>query len=287
MINGELCCTYQEVFDRDRVGRVDGQGLGVEGERAAQLGGDEHAHRAQQLQVTLADWLNAEESVEDVHGQDEDVVGARLVVAHVQHPGGEHLSHPRLDLALDVQEVVALHAVVVLEAEQVLEHPLVVQQALGTQLVLLDRCSRLGLGRASLVNLHILVILADAAAAETVDGAQLLADTTVERAGLQGAWRRDARARAVRARLLVHAAAAVAAVSAISMLSGADDEGREEAGVLAKVDRVARRRYAKTACRRIVVFHSRFSEQTVCYSCCDCRESRGRFGQTLVIDNRR
>ena len=83
--------------------------------------------------MPLADGLEAEKAVEQVHGEREDVVVARrrrLAAAHVQHPGGERVPHPRLHLRLRVLQVVGVHAVVLLEAQQVGQEARVAQQPL-------------------------------------------------------------------------------------------------------------------------------------------------------------
>ena len=119
-----------------------------------ELGRDEKAHRAEQLNVLLADCAGREgghAAVEQVHGESEYVVGAVLVLAHLEHPGGERMSHTRSDLGLAVggrirrrrvSEVRVARRVRVLESQQVGQHSLVVEKARvhATQALAAGRC---------------------------------------------------------------------------------------------------------------------------------------------------
>ena len=90
------------------------------------FGGDHEADGAEELELGSSDAADAQESVEVVHGQAEDLRIAIPVFADLQHPVADFLPHVRLDLALHGRKVVpGGRNILGLFPEQGLENPIV------------------------------------------------------------------------------------------------------------------------------------------------------------------
>lgn len=75
--------SYHELLDRDAVVRVESEKSGAQGLRLAQFRAEHQARRAQQLQLRLRDAAQAQESVHEVHRQQEHFFLAILLDAHL------------------------------------------------------------------------------------------------------------------------------------------------------------------------------------------------------------
>ena len=105
----------EQVLQADAVVRVVDEFGGGELVRGGEFGADEKADGAEQLQVVDLDLSeDAHESVEDVHGCGVHFVRALLLLADLEHPGGELGAHLGLDCGA---EVVADHCVVLLQRQ--------------------------------------------------------------------------------------------------------------------------------------------------------------------------
>lgn len=79
---GELC-THPQLAGRDRVVRVDAQFFDGQGRSLAQLGGQQHADRTQELQLRLAGGDAGQVAIQVVHGQGEDFLLTALLLTHL------------------------------------------------------------------------------------------------------------------------------------------------------------------------------------------------------------
>lgn len=117
-----------QLAGRDRVVGVDAQFFDGQGRSLAQLGGQQHADRTQELQLRLSGGDAGQVAIQVVHGQGEDFLLAALLLTDLQHPVRQHLPHVRLDLPLHTLEVGGAGHVTLLQAEQALQDTLVPEQ---------------------------------------------------------------------------------------------------------------------------------------------------------------
>ncbi len=99
---------YRDFVSGDAVVCVDDQVLSRQRRGLLELGCQEHADTAEQLELSLLDVDAGQEAVEVVDSQREDLRVALLLLAHLQHPVGDDLAHVRLHLRLQRGEVVKL-----------------------------------------------------------------------------------------------------------------------------------------------------------------------------------
>jgi len=69
------------------------EGLARNGARFPDLGGHQEADGPDELQLVFADFAKAQEPVEGVHGQTEDLGLAQLFADDLEHPVGHDFSH--------------------------------------------------------------------------------------------------------------------------------------------------------------------------------------------------
>ena len=98
---------YRDLVGRDAVVRVDDEVLRGQRGDLLELGGEEEADGAEQLELALLDVHLGEEAVHVVDGEVKDVGLALLLLRDLQHPVGDDLPHVRLDLRLHRREVVS------------------------------------------------------------------------------------------------------------------------------------------------------------------------------------
>jgi hypothetical protein len=128
-----------------RVGTQDFNGKRV---TLADLGGQQQGAAAKELQVVTINGADTEEPVEEVDGQRERLLFALLFVTdlkathtlklkkgptdggsfrdtHLKHPGCDNFAHVRLNVRLDLREVVARGNGQAFETDQILQDPIV------------------------------------------------------------------------------------------------------------------------------------------------------------------
>ena len=98
-----------DLLQADGEVRVHDELLAGNRRRLLELGGEEEADSAEELQLGLADATAGQEAVHEAHGKAEDLGLAAQLLAHLQHPVSHNLAHVRLDVRLHVAEVVRLH----------------------------------------------------------------------------------------------------------------------------------------------------------------------------------
>lgn len=79
----EGLCTHPQLAGRDRVVGVDAQFFDGQGRSLAQLGGQQHADRTQELQLRLAGGDAGQVAIQVVHGQGEDFLLTALLLTHL------------------------------------------------------------------------------------------------------------------------------------------------------------------------------------------------------------
>lgn len=76
-------CTHPQLAGRDRVVGVDAEFFDGQGRSLAQLGGQQHADRTQELQLRLAGGDAGQVAIQVVHGQGEDFLLTALLLTHL------------------------------------------------------------------------------------------------------------------------------------------------------------------------------------------------------------
>lgn len=88
-------CTHPQLAGRHRVVGVDAQFFDGQGRRLAQLGGQQHADRTQELQLRLSGGDAGQVAIQVVHGQGEDFLFTALLLTHLRE-GAQSLRGQKL-----------------------------------------------------------------------------------------------------------------------------------------------------------------------------------------------
>lgn len=80
---------YQQLLRLDGVVSINAQLLCRQRDSLFELGGQEHAHSPQELQMGLRSWDPSQEAVQVIHGQREDLLFTLLFLADLQWEPGK------------------------------------------------------------------------------------------------------------------------------------------------------------------------------------------------------
>ena len=99
-------CPYHDLHAVEVEIGVLNQSSGRQGLVLPHLRRDHEADCGKKLKLRFSDPANAQESIEVIHGEAEDLRIAASVLAYFEHPVGHLLPRVRLDLGLHGQEVI-------------------------------------------------------------------------------------------------------------------------------------------------------------------------------------